>query len=526
MTSEMPINWTALWVFIFFFALVTVVGFFAARWRSGNLDQLDEWGLGGRRFGTVVTWFLIGGDFYTAYTVIAVPAAVFGVGAAGFFALPYTILVYPFVFLTMPRLWAVSRRHGYVTPADFISGRYGSHWLTLAMAVTGLLATMPYIALQLVGMEVVIKAMGIGTGSGFGAELPLLIAFVILALYTYKSGLRAPALIALVKDVMIYIVVIVAVTYIPYMLGGYGAVFDKANAALGAKATPGFLVLQPGGFPAYATLALGSALAAFCYPHTVTSILSSSSGSVIRRNAALLPAYTFLLGLIALLGIMALAAGIKPSTPSNAVPALFEAVFPSWFVGFGFAAIAIGALVPAAIMSIAAANLWTRNVYKAYINPAATHQQESRMAKLVSLVVKAGAIAFILLIDTQYAINLQLLGGIWILQTLPALIFGLFTRWFHHRALLVGWACGMVTGTWMAYSLSFKGAVFSFMLGDMKLTSYAGLWALAVNLVVSAVLTLLFDAMKMPRHADQTKPLDYNDLVEHEAPKAALVGGH
>ncbi|CAN5227232.1 sodium:solute symporter [soil metagenome] len=524
--TDMPVNWTALWFFIFFFALVTVVGFFAARWRSGNLDQLDEWGLGGRRFGTVVTWFLIGGDFYTAYTVIAVPAAVFGVGAAGFFALPYTILVYPIVFLTMPRLWAVARRHGYVTTADFIGGRYGSHWLTLAVAFTGLLATMPYIALQLVGMEVVIKAMGIGAGGGWEAELPLGIAFVILALYTYKSGLRAPALIALVKDVMIYIVVIVAVTYIPYQLGGYGAMFDKADAALTAKASPGFLVLQPGGFAAYATLALGSALAAFCYPHTVTSILSSSSGAVIRRNAALLPAYTFLLGLIALLGIMAIAAGVTPSTPSNAVPALFIAMFPPWFVGFGFAAIAIGALVPAAIMSIAAANLWTRNVYKAYINPNATHKQESSMAKLVSLVVKLGAIAFILFIPTQYAINLQLLGGIWILQTLPALFFGLFTRWFHHRALLIGWAVGMVMGTWMAYSLAFKGAVFTFHIGDGKFTSFAGLWALGANLIVSAVLTLVFDAMKSPRHADKTSAADYNDLTELPAPTEPLVGAH
>ena len=91
-----------------------------ARWRRGNLDQLHEWGLGGRRFGTVVTWFLLGGDLYTAYTIIAVPAVVYAVGAFGFFAVPYTVLVYPLIFLIMPRLWNVSARHGYVTAADFI----------------------------------------------------------------------------------------------------------------------------------------------------------------------------------------------------------------------------------------------------------------------------------------------------------------------------------------------------------------------------------------------------------------------
>ncbi len=144
-------NGVALTVFVFFFLLVTVLGFIAARWRHADLGHLNEWGLGGRSFGTIITWFLLGGDLYTAYTFIAVPALVFGVGALGFFALPYTIIVYPLVFLVMPRLWSVAHKHQYVTPADFVRGRYGSPSLSLAVALTGILATMPYIALQLVG---------------------------------------------------------------------------------------------------------------------------------------------------------------------------------------------------------------------------------------------------------------------------------------------------------------------------------------------------------------------------------------
>src|SRR5437868_4053537 len=178
------INWVALIVFIFFFLLVTVLGFVAARWRRGDLDLLNEWGLAGRRFGTVVTWFLLGGDLYTAYTFIAVPALLFATGATGFFAVPYTIVVYPFVFVVMPRLWSVARRHGYITPADFVRGRYDSQALALAVAVTGILATMPYIALQLIGIQVVIAAMGV-TGTGLAGDLPLIIAFLILAAYTY-----------------------------------------------------------------------------------------------------------------------------------------------------------------------------------------------------------------------------------------------------------------------------------------------------------------------------------------------------
>jgi len=479
------IQWIALSVFIFFFALVTVMGFFAARWKSGPVNEhLDEWGLGGRQFGTWITWFLIGGDFYTAYTVIAVPALVYAVGAYGFFALPYTIIVYPFVFAVMPILWKVAHANGYVTSADVVLGTYRSRALELAVALTGLVATMPYIALQLIGMGVVIKAMGL-TG-----ELPLIIAFIVLALYTYSSGLRAPALIAFVKDIMIYIVVLVAVVVVPAKLGGYAAVFSAANDAFTAKGGATGLTLKDSQYLAYATLALGSALAAFMYPHTLTGVFASKSADTIRKNAILLPAYTLLLGLIALLGYMAYAAHLKLSSPDDAVPMLFQTLFPEWFAGFAFAAIAIGALVPAAVMSIGAANLFTRNVWKSYVNPGITHAGEAAVAKITSLVVKVGALAFILFLPTQYALDLQLLGGLWILQTFPALVFGLFTRWFRAEALLLGWAVGIGWGTWTAWSNGMKPLA-SLALGGANYTFFVGLGALLLNIAVAAVATVV-----------------------------------
>src|SRR5207237_10869576 len=236
------------------------------------------------------------------------------------------------------------------------------------------------------------------------------------------SGLRAPAMIALVKDVIIYITVIVAVVVIPVKLGGYGQIFAAADAALKSKNVPQGVLLSPAQFSAYSTLALGSALALFMYPHSVTGVLSSNSRVAIKRNAALLPAYSFLLGLIALLGFMGIAANIQPVAPYGAqwiVPGLFLEMFPSWFVGFAFAAIAIGALVPASIMSIAAANLFTRNIYREYFHRRLTDREESNVAKLTSPVVKFGALAFIIFLSTPYGINLQLRGGWWIFQSLP-----------------------------------------------------------------------------------------------------------
>src|SRR6201991_135551 len=486
------LDWTALAVFIFFFVLVTVMGFMAAPWKSGPVSEhLDEWGLGGRQFGTWITWFLVGGDFYTAYTVIAVPALAYAVGAYGFFALPYTIIVYPFVFAVMPILWKVAHANGYVTSADVVFGTYGSRALELVVALTGIVATMPYIALQLIGMGVVIKAMGL-TG-----EWPSIAAFIILALYTYSSGLRAPALIAFVKDIMIYIVVLVAVVVVPYQLGGYGAVFSAANDAFTAKGGATGLTLKDSQYLAYATLAFGSALAAFMYPHTLTGIFASKSADTIRKNAILLPAYTLLLGLIALLGYMAHAANIKVSSPNDVVPMLFKTLFPSWFAGFAFAAIAIGALVLAAVMSIGAANLFTRNVWKSFVNPGISHAGEAAVAKIASLVVKVGALAFILFLPTQYALDLQLLGGLWILQTFPALVFGLFTRWLRASGLLCGWAVGTLWGTWTAWSNGLKPLA-TLQFGDTSYVFYVGLGALILNTVVAVVVSALVN-MAAPR---------------------------
>ena len=521
------VNGVELGIVIALFALVTVLGFAAAHWkRARTLDDLEEWGLGGRRFGSWITWFLLGGDLYTAYTFVAVPALVFGLGAIGFFAVPYTIVVYPIVLLAAVRLWSVAHRHGFVTPADFVRGRHGSSSLALAIALTGIVATMPYIALQLVGIEAVLKAIGIS------GHLPIVLAFAVLAAYTYQSGLRAPALIAFVKDSLIYLVVLVAIIVIPIQLGGFDDIFAAAKEKFASSepATDGVL-LGDAQTLGYSTLAFGSALALFIYPHTMTGLLAARSRDTIKRNMAALPLYTLALGFLALLGYMAIAAGVTPvgDDPNTVVPLLFDKQFPDWFAGIAFAAIAIGALVPAAIMSIAAANLFTRNIYKEYLRRDATPAQEAKVGKLASLVVKGGALIVILSLDPQFSIDLQLIGGVIILQTLPALVLGLWRLSAHRWALLAGWAAGLAAGLVMLYDTPnpttgkahFGGAQYALSklgLGDTKVTVYTGVLALLANLAVVAVGTLVLRALRAPEGHDVTAPGDY----EAEAGEAGV----
>jgi SSS family solute:Na+ symporter len=348
-----------------------------------------------------------------------------------------------------------------------------------------------------------------------GVSLPLIAAFVVLAAYTYTSGLRGTALVAVVKDMLIYATVLAAIIIIPSELGGYAKVFasvDPKQLILGRGTAdnlgPGF---------GYASLVIGSTLALFMYPHAVTGLLSSSSRHVVKRNAMILPAYSVALAAVALLGYMAIAAGVKAmpayapgfaSFGNNfAVPALFLHMFPAWFVGVAFAAIAIGALVPASMMAIACGNLFSRNIYKDFLNPACTPAQESRAAKLTSLAVKLGALLFVLELQTAYAIQLQLLGGIWICQTVPAVLLALYVR-LNPWGLLAGWAAGMASGTYMAWTLGFKGSTYVLHLFGIAIPCYAALSALVLNLIVAGVISLIAQAMSATI-PDQTVAEDY-----------------
>jgi solute:Na+ symporter, SSS family len=495
------ILWQALIVFIVLFVVVLVIGLLSYRFRSGGEDageELSEWGLGGRRFGTVITWFLVGGDLYTAYTLIAVPGLVFGLGAIGFFALPYTIIVYPLVLLIMPKLWQIAHDRGMVTPADYVRERFDSPFLALLIAVTGFVATMPYIALQMYGIEIVVAVMGIPV------TVSLIVAFAIVALFTFVSGLRAPALIALVKDTLIILTIIVAVIYIAYQLGGFDDIFAQVPQAR--------QTLAPEQYAGFATLALGSALALFLYPHAITGIFGSSSQRVIRRNASLLPAYTLILGLVALFGYMALAAGTQPTVrgADGVVPQLFADFFADPIVGFAFAAIAIGAVVPASVMAIAASNLFTRNFYQEFIRQDVSATEEATVSRIGSTIVIIGALIWVLLAP-NYAITLQLAGGVWILQTLPAVFLALYVGWLDRWAVVVGWLVGMVWGTYGMIQGGFAngGLAPPAPLG-FSTPLYVAFYALVANLLI------VFVGSALARLFTSQEQTSYGMLTEEE----------
>jgi SSS family solute:Na+ symporter len=212
---------------------------------------------------------------------------------------------------------------------------------------------------------------------------------------------------------------------------------------------------------------------------------------------------------------------------------LFQGQFPPWFAGIALAAIGIGTLVPASVMSIAAANLWSRNIYKAYLQPDATSEQETTQSKIASLVVKFGAVALLVLLDPQYSLDLQLIAGVIILQTLPMVAIALYTRWFHRWALLAGWVAGMAWGLWMLHSIpNLTTTIAALELGKLSILGwepfagstmqiYPGFLALVGNLVVATVFTLVLRLMGVSNGTDETEPHPHPTLNANQTPMAA-----
>lgn len=466
-------------------------------------EELLEWALSGRRAGTWSTWFLLGGSIFTVYTFAAVPALVYGVGALGFFAVPYTIVVFQLGYLVLPRLWRQAAVHGWTTPADIVRDRFDSPALALAVALTGLLATMPYIALQLLGVAALLTVMGLPAG-GPAADVALTATFAVLAVGTYRSGLRAPAVVAVLKAVLLLVATVVLVVLVLRATGGTGPLFDRAGAAL-ASGGDGSLLLPAGLGSAYASLAIGSALALLLYPHVLLPTFAARSADVVRRANVGLLAWTALLAVLALAGLGARALGIRAPVgrAELAVPMLVRELLSPEGAGLVLGVIAVGALVPAAVMSVAAASTFASNIYLEYVNPTAIPAQVTRVAKVVSVLVKLGALAFVLGLRAQDAITLQLLGGVWILQTLPSVLLGLRLRRPHRYALLAGLAVGLVLGTWLVAAQGFV-AVTQLSVGGASLGVYAGLVALAANLAVTAVLTPVLDRFGVSRGVDST----------------------
>ncbi|MGC8587669.1 MAG: sodium:solute symporter family protein [Hydrogenobaculum sp.] len=474
-------------VFLLLFIVFSYLGLKGKDFKAGNLDLLHEWALGGQRFGALLLWFLIGADLFTAYTFIAVPSGLFAKGPIFFFAVPYVAMGFGVALAVMPKFFAISKEKCHITAVDFVKDRYNSKALAITIAIVGILAELPYIALQIVGMKVVLATLLMqfkGINQNFINELSLSIAFLILSWFTYKSGLRGATLTAVLKDFLILGTVVVLSLYIPLHYHGFYKAFEIKKA---------YATLNPKLISAYISLSVMSALALFLYPHAITGCLSSSDVKVLKRSIAFLPVYGIGLAILALFGVLIYE--VKPAMdmlnhiPASArgsfvVPALIVSTMPQWFSGIALLGIFIGGLVPASIMAIASSNLMVNILRELNI---ANSSNETKIAKWFSFLFKLIPLFFVFVVPPTFAIALQLVGGIIVLQTLPSIFLGLFIKNLNKESLMMGLLAGIGFGVYELESVNHFGLIQNILMPSPFGPIFIGAAALGVNIAIVAL---------------------------------------
>ncbi len=460
--------------------LVIFVGFWAGRNKTSRSD-IEQWSVGGRNFGGLLIWFLIGADVYTAYTFLGLTGYGYSLGAAAFFAVPYVVLAYPIAYYILPRIWEYASKYRLTTLADYARERFQSRTLGVLVALTGIIFLIPYIDLQLSGITGVVDVAGKGTFANPQAVgiAALVISFVLVALYTFFSGLRAPAWTSLIKDALVWVIMLIMVISAPIILfGSWGNMFHIAITKY-----PQVLTLHPGAHGSwwFMTAALISALSLFMWPHAATGALSSRSADILRKNAVFLPFYNILLFFITFLGIVGYMVLPHSSANGYANVILLHLVQYTYhnevLQGFMYATVALASLVPASIMVLAASNLFATNILKDWLMPNMSESARTMTARSFVFVMTFLALLFGLLFPTQL-ISLQLEGVSGMVQIIPAIGLSLFWKKLSNTAVIAG----LLAGILMVFLNHFV----------FLLSGYDGFWGLLVNIIVILVLNGMF----------------------------------
>jgi len=462
----------ALTVMAVIVGLVIVLGFVAGSNKS-NRESIENWSVGGRNFGPVIVWFLIGADVYTAYTFLGLTGYGYSLGAPALFATPYVVLAYPLAFYFLPKIWAVAAEFKMTTFADYTRERFTSPVLSFLVALSGIAFLVPYIDLQLAGIQNTVQVAGSGTISSTAV---LVISFLLVGLYTFFSGIKAPAWTAIVKDILVWGVMLFLVIYLPLKwYGGWGQFLHAA-----AVKYPEYMSL-PGhggkhGSLWFSTAAFISAVALFMWPHSSTGALSSRSAEALRKNSIALPFYNILLFFVTGLGILALLVVPDLKNSNAAFLVLIQKSLGGFGQGLAFATIMLASLVPASIMVIAASNLLASNIIQNLSRGAIGPKRLTMIARLSVFLMVLLALAFGILFPSSI-INLQLQGTSGIVQIFPAVVISLYWRGMHKIPVIIGLLGGLVT---------------IFVAGPLKLPGYSGFWGLIINLILVLILTPLF----------------------------------
>lgn len=474
----------ALWLIGASFALAIGLGLYA---RRGRTMRLEEWSVGGRRFGTLFVFLLMAGEIYTTFTLLGGSGWAYGKGAPAFYIICYGTVSYVMAYWMLPPIWRYASEHRLLSQADFWARKYESRGLGLLVALVGVVALIPYLVLQLKGLGLIVSEASYGR---VDATTAIWLGTVALVTYVSASGIHGSALTALAKDVMILVVVVALGLYLPWKLfGGIGPMFARIEAE-----RPGFLTLPARGqSPSwFASTVLLSALGLYLWPQNFASIFTAKGPGALRRNSILMPLYQLVLLFVFFTGFAALLVvpGLEGADVDLALLRLVRAELPAWVVGTVGAAGVLTALVPGSMILMAAATTMANTGYRA-LRPAADDAAIARVAKWCVPVVAAIALWFTLR-GGATIVALLLMGYAFVTQLFPSLLLALAgPRW---RVPAVAAGAGIVAGVAMVVAQTASGLTLTRVapgLPGALLDLNVGVVALLLNVAVTGAVAML-----------------------------------
>ncbi|MBV8375042.1 MAG: sodium:solute symporter family protein [Candidatus Eremiobacteraeota bacterium] len=403
--------------------------------------------VGGRSFGTILLWVLMAGEIYTSFTFLGMAGWAYGLGAPAYYIPAYGTIGYIISYFLLPAIWRVGKERGLLTAPDFLADRYGSRALGIFAGVVYFVLIVPYVTLQLSGLQTLLTMAGYGR---FNATAAVAVAFIAIALFVFTAGLRGTAWASVVKDVLVLGAITFAGIAIPIQF--FGSPAGMIDQVL--RAHPGWLTLKPG-TPAHGTIWYVSTVALtgigfFMGPHSINAVYSARSENVLRRNAMLLPFYqiVMLLAFFAGLSALLIAPGLKGPAVDQSFLLVVQRYYPPWVMGFVAAAGSLAALIPASALLLAASGVFTENVLVPF--GIATADAAKTMAmRLLVVVIAFLALALWLLARTTL-VELLLLYFSFVTQFAPAFIATFVWR----RANVWGVTSGIVIGLALALVLT------------------------------------------------------------------------
>ncbi len=464
---------TALLIILSIVGAGSLIGFLAGSHRQMDLEQ---WSVAGRGFGPVLIWLLMAGEVYTTFSLLGASGWAYSRGGPTLYILAYMTLAYVVSFYVLPPLWEIARSKGLQTQPDFFRECYGSRTLAALVAFVGVVCLIPYLQLQLKGMGIIVE---VASFSSIKRPEAMVIGAALVASSVFASGMRAVAWVSVLKDTLLLGSVVVIGIVVPHhWFGGIGPMFKAL-----IHAHPQYLTM-PGasksmGHAWYLSTVLLTALGAFMWPHAFGASFTARSAATLRRNAVVMPLYGILLPFAVFVGFAAVMVVPGLTDGDLSLLTLVRQTFPAWFLGVVGGAGALTAMVPSAILTLTAATLFAKNLYRPILSPGMSDAQVARLARRSAVVFMAASLYFALT-SSKTIVALLLIGYAGVAQFFPGVVLGLFWR----RANLRGVSCGLVAGIAAAAFLILTGR-------DPFMGLNAGFVALAANLVVTILVCLI-----------------------------------